>query len=188
MMGRTHLVVGMVGAFDLALMTHTPISLLGLAVAGTTSLLPDLDEEHSMLGRRLGGKVGAGLIGAAITAGAVYLRSWPTVPVGLAIAGIPHLRHRGLTHSLLAVGLLAIYLHWLSATIHDPSVLLMGVAGYGLHLLADFTTNRGIPALEPITSRRFGFRLMDTGSPFESLASMVPIMVGLWYGLSHHVF
>jgi inner membrane protein len=60
-------------------------------------------------------------------------------------------RHRGRTHTLLALGLLlagAAYLDW-------PAWALAGCAGYASHLLADSFTRSGIPLFWPLSEWRF---------------------------------
>ena len=103
--------------------------------------------------------------------------------VGRVAAGL--FGHRGALHYPLIViilGALAIYV--------DSNVLLWLAVGYMSHLLADSLTKMGIPALGPLTRRRFGIgpRLLrlSTGSPPETVI-MVTVWAGFWILVVMHM-
>jgi inner membrane protein len=97
----------------------------GVAAAMLGSLLPDIDHPKSFVGRRL------------------WFLSLP-------IAGV--FGHRGMTHSLLAIGL------WVWAMLRglawDQEVVAAAAVGYLSHLAGDWLTVGGIPLLWP-WRRRF---------------------------------
>lgn len=113
---------------------------LALAALIGGALLPDIDSGHSAIRRETGtdeSHLGGKLIGA-----------------GLRTVGI---KHRGVTHSLLAlalVGLVAVagrdflvgVLHWQVGGLALPVALL---TGYSAHLLGDMLTVAGVPLLWP---------------------------------------
>ncbi len=77
MIASSHVVVGCAAWAGLASLGGLPVEPVGLGLAALGSLAPDIDHPHSWLGRRL-----------------PWL-SWPLAAL---------LGHRGLTHSLLAIG------------------------------------------------------------------------------------
>lgn len=110
--------------------------------------LPDIDHPSSTIGRRV---------------------TFVSYPIRLIFG------HRGITHSLLAVAILAyssslvgnLYLSWMTF-------------GYAMHLLGDFLTDSGIPALYP-SRRRYRFILVgSTGGLSEVLmVSLFSLACGL---------
>jgi inner membrane protein len=80
--------------------------------------------------------------------------------------------HRGITHSLLAV----VGLWFISYHFNNPFLFWLAF-GYAMHLLGDYLTDAGIPALYP-SKKRYRFLLVgSTGGISET------IMVGLFMTL-----
>ena len=156
MMARSHVVVGVAtwvaSAPALHLSTFDPVDLL-LVVIG--SLLPDIDHPKSWVGQR-------------------------TRPVSTIIAAT--LGHRGITHSALAVIVMAALLShagyhrgWISAL----------VVGYLSHLAADMLTTRGLRLAWPLKNT-WGFPICRTGSPAEATIVMVFVSGVAWWFLRKH--
>ena len=86
--------------------------------------------------------------------------------------------HRGVTHSLLALGVVSLFGFFCAAVIGSMGNLLvawsMGI-GYASHLLADFITNRGIPAAWPV-KRRFVIPITTTGAPLEAAIAVAAFL------------
>jgi inner membrane protein len=139
MMAGSHIALGaaawFVAAPRLGLPALEPVS-LGLAVLG--ALLPDIDHPKSWVGKRV----------------------WPVSLLCSRFFG-----HRGMTHSLIAVGgCLALLLsNWLSVAIAGPLVV-----GYLSHLAADLLTPGGLRLAWPLKGV-WSLPLCRTGSPFEPL-------------------
>lgn len=153
------------------------------------SMAPDLDQPGSTLSRIIGGPLGRtkatafvgglGLIFFASRLPAI-LSPIPYLRGGLAIVGgilmmMALIKHRGLTHSLLGIGLACLAVHWgLLVLLADgvsfaPSLLLPFFIGYGAHLVADSFTIKGIAPLYlpfvPITQKHWHLPLpIRTGS------------------------
>ena len=149
MMAISHVLVG--GAVWTATVYATgqpsEPSALGLAALG--ALLPDIDHPKSWVGKRL----------ALIS-----------LPLATLIG------HRGVSHSLLAVAVLAIFLG-----MAGPSHLAAPLAvGYLSHLLADGLTLSGVPLFWPF-KRTHGIPLIRTGSMAEIafIAVLGTILAGL---------
>lgn len=168
MLGKTHLGIGLlVGATAPFMDLAGPDSAIAWAALAIGSLAPDLDGKGFITKPST-------LVPEVVPLPSVVDQTGGTV--GRAVAGV--FGHRGALHYPLVViilGALAIYL--------NSNVLLWLAAGYMSHLVADSLTKMGIPALGPLSSRRFGigprvFRL-STGSKPETII-MVMVWAAFW--------
>jgi inner membrane protein len=162
MMGNSHLIIGVVSGALLAALLGADTAHIGAAgvVAGAGAMLPDIDHRHAPIRQRLG------FIGD-------ILLFW--------------LPHRGLTHSLLCwalVTMLAIFgtVMFLKIAILMPLAL---SAGYASHILADMTTQRGLPILYPFKANFYllprGFRVTTgTWTEFVALVLIVGSMAAVF--------
>jgi inner membrane protein len=150
MMGKSHLIIGFAsGALLAALLGVDPLHIGAAAgAAGVGAMLPDIDHRHAPIRQQLG------FIGD-------ILLFW--------------LPHRGLTHSLLCWAFLsAVWILIAMPAFNIPVVLALALsAGYASHILADMTTQRGLPILYPFKANFYllprGFRV-TTGSWTEFVA------------------
>jgi len=157
MMGYTHAAIGCVLALGVnhlfpSVLGRSP-ELLGMAVLG--SLAPDLDEPQSLLGKKL-----------AVIAHPLKL-----------LFG-----HRGFTHSLAALGLVAVALFGLFSAGYGPrpSYGLAFVLGYAGHLAADWMTSSGAPLLWPNPTRYASPLPVRTGGAAEHLLAVLIVAAGAW--------
>jgi inner membrane protein len=120
MMGYTHALLGAAAGALYAYSTNATNeqAVIMIASATFTALLPDIDHPQAPLRRKLGAVGNVGLF-------------W--------------LKHRGITHTLMALLIVA-----LGAAVVLPHMIVPIVAGYASHLIADMLTKSGIPLLEPI--------------------------------------
>jgi inner membrane protein len=153
MMARSHTVLGVTAWVAAAHNFHVPVLdpwALFFALAG--SLLPDIDHPQSWIGRRS------------------RLVSRPVAAV---------FRHRGATHSALAVlGLIILAMqagHWKTAVIALT-------IGYVSHLAADMLTPAGVPLGWP-SRRSWGLPLCRTGSPVEAIIVVALVGALVWWRL-----
>lgn len=166
------------------------IQLLAMAAAvWVGSMAPDLDQPGSTLSRDIGGPLGrtkaSAFVGGLIL---IYLATclpatlilmpylrWGFLVVGGILIMMAVLKHRGLTHSLLGMGLVCIAVHWgllvllAEGVSFASSLLLPFLIGYGAHLVADGFTKSGIAPLYlpfvPMTQKHWHFPLyIRTGS------------------------
>lgn len=144
MTGRTHLTLGAAAGLGIAAYLHfDPLWCLAAGILG--GLLPDVDHPQSMLS---GWIPGSGLL-----------------------LSLGHVRHRGITHSILFMVLLVAAWFAASQQITIPYPLVMaGLAGVATHLLSDMLTPQGIPLLYPL---RFNFKA----------APGFVLQVGKWFGV-----
>lgn len=129
-----------IGAATTGLIPASPLTLAAAVVGG---LLPDVDEPRSWIGRRL------------------PILAYPLNRI---------FGHRGFTHSLAALALLAIGLKALTGTAGNLAdlawlhVCLPLLIGYASHLLGDLLTPSGVPLLWPSRPRQ-AFPLFASANP-----------------------
>jgi len=187
------------------------IQLLAMAVAvWVGSMAPDLDQPGSTLSRDIGGPLGrtktTAFVGGLILLYLAtrlpatlsfmpYLR-WGFLVVGGILIMMAILKHRGLTHSLLGMGLVCIAVHWgllvllAEGVSFANSLFLPFLIGYGAHLVADGFTKSGIAPLYlpfvPMTQKHWHFPIyIRTGSYVDRVVlrfgAMFLIIVGFVY-------
>lgn len=137
MNGRTHLIAGIcVGAITCTFLKEPNFSNVSLIVMGSSfgSLVPDIDEPNSRIGRK------------------VQLLSSATKSI---------FGHRGLTHTPFIVMLLLILFNFLymkySLDLGFMAFYSAFILGYISHLLLDFITPRGIMLAFPFSVKKFHF-------------------------------
>lgn len=120
-----------------------------LALVSIGSLLPDIDHPKSAFGRM------------------VPFLSYPISAV---------FGHRGITHSLLAIGAIAIvlWIYGLNLWFVPPLAV-----GYMSHLLADVVSNSGAPLLWP-DKKKISYPIFDTGSWAEAFFRFGLFVFTLW--------
>lgn len=162
MLGKTHKVGGVcAGVLTTSLLLQTTqfsqealISAPLLIVSATVgSLIPDIDHPNSKLGRRF--KPISILINKAVG-------------------------HRGFTHTLLALLLLAFGLFMLNMYLpvhiqpYGWAVVIGTVVGYASHLFLDALTPSGIPLFAPFMSKSVRLAKLTTGK-YDTLVSATMI-------------
>lgn len=151
MMGHTHMLIGAAAAIALHVRDSDPAALAVTALAGAVgALLPDVDSDESEIRQ--------------------MTRTSRSAGVGGRLVSLLMPSHRGITHSLLAVGLLALAAQWIGQAWVWPAV-----TGYVSHLLADALTRQGVPLWWPLRWRLRG--PISTGSLIEHL---IGTAVSVW--------
>jgi inner membrane protein len=112
------------------------------------SLLPDIDEPKSKVGRKA-----------------------PILSHGIKL----FFGHRGITHTLLASIIVGSLLFYFSKGF--PSPLAIGLTiGYLFHILEDALSIEGVPLLFPITKKHFGIPIYRTGGLREYVILVVTLL------------
>lgn len=159
MRGGTHILGGVLAGYIVGASAGLPLLESGAlgAIGGIAAMLPDIDHPQSAIRRK------TGILG---TLAAFWMK------------------HRGITHSGLAVALV-----WLVTTfLSQPLVSAAIVGGYASHLVLDSFTISGIPLFWPL-ARRVHFLppviRIRTGSFAEqgvALLMVVLLFVSAWRG------
>jgi inner membrane protein len=147
------------------------------------SLMPDLDEENSMIYGYTMGKVSPNmrryLVGGlgAVCMLLSFFFSGPFFMAGVFFLAIPFSGHRRFTHSLLALAIVT----YIAKSIH-PDFMVPVMLGYLSHLLADSLTVSGVPWLWPMT-KTFRFAKLKTGGVPDFLIGYIALFYALieWY-------
>lgn len=163
-LGRTHMAIGLAATAATVQNIHAlPIS---LAVAGISSLVPDLDERYSLLRRKIDiAGIPTGLILLLAADAGLYVYGYIQMLPALLFAGFFVLvyfsLHRSFTHSFLGllVFLSAIYTSF-------PQYIVPVSIGYAMHLLADVCVNSGIELFWP-WRKRLGLHIGRTGGMLD---------------------
>jgi inner membrane protein len=211
MMGKSHLIISTGVTLSAMSLLGLEITIPVIAVAGLSSLLPDIDEPNSLLVRKAIPEFLLRLLQAVLVGAALYLYfagsaapPWNIVlallvgsvsflpgrrlrhlvmlliALGLFAFGYEYdpwnyiaacvlavsalVPHRGLTHTLYGVAGWSALLYFASLGMEDGGNLwVAGGMSYGLHLLADSLTQRGITPLPPIPFK-LRLKLMSTGT------------------------
>ncbi|ERM91529.1 hypothetical protein O163_10185 [Caldanaerobacter subterraneus subsp. yonseiensis KB-1] len=170
MLGRTHLAIGL--AATTAIITNPQTLPASLVAAGVSSLIPDIDEEHSIIRRRIDIVPGLPLGFLLLFAADYFLWHYKYFSLPAAILFAIYIsfgyftKHRSFTHSLLGFITFTLIL-----ALSAKMLLIPAVIGYSLHLAADLTTNAGIELLYP-ARKRFGLRLINTGSIIDQIIGL----------------
>jgi len=145
MKGTTHLIIGALIGVHLV-QPDQPLTMLATGtICAVAALLPDVDHPKSILRRR------SGILGHAL---------------------FSRLTHRGFTHSVTALVLVA-----LASLLIDARFAPAIAAGYASHLCADMLTKHGIALFAPFAPRRMGLGLISTGGLAEQGIAMLAFIV-----------
>lgn len=85
------------------------------------------------------------------------------------------LKHRGITHSLLALAVVAV----LSVLVYQPLAFAV-IGGYASHLCADMLTPRGVPLLYP-WNKRFRVAKWSTGGGADWMIWLLSAILTIWF-------
>ncbi|MBI5671286.1 MAG: metal-dependent hydrolase [Chloroflexi bacterium] len=157
MEGKTHAMIGVAVGLAVAYAHHAPVdkTIVLAAIGGLAGLLPDIDHPQSTIRR-----------GAGVAGNVAFF--W--------------LRHRGLTHTLLALVLLGAA----SAYFMPGSLAMATSVGYVSHLIADMMTRAGLPILWPLSAKSIhlppGLR---TGGWLESVVFLLALGVAVVLGAGY---
>lgn len=165
MTGATHVVIAAAATLIVGQQTgHTPQDLLAWGVILGAALIPDIDEPRSTASNP------AGLFGKLMPRWVQTFLNTPFQAISSSLRSV--FGHRGATHYLiwpLVCGALGWY--------YSLPLLWWLAWGYLLHLLADWVTQVGIPALGPVRRRNFSILpkplRIKTGGPVETLINTI---------------
>lgn len=150
MTGATHVAVAWAAAAYLYPATDPVSQAKVLAVTAVGALLPDIDMPGSTLGSKVPGQTGIGRAavgGLLLYAGTILINNNLRL-LGLVVAATALLHHRGITHSLLAIGAA-----WFASKTVLPALWQPFVLGFASHIAADILTPMGVPILWPLPWR-----------------------------------
>ncbi|MFD1426043.1 inner membrane protein [Kroppenstedtia sanguinis] len=156
--GNTHLSLGLTAGAVAVGVTGTGGHVLEAAgmvlIASLGSLVPDIDEDNSILNNLLFKSIryrsaALAILGTVLALFALLQgMDWWIFFAGVYVAGVAFLPHRSFTHSLVSMGIVT----WITYLAHPPYAVAMAL-GYFSHLLADAVTVGGVPFFWPWKQR-----------------------------------
>ncbi|KYQ87443.1 MULTISPECIES: metal-dependent hydrolase [Thermoactinomyces] len=187
MTGKTHFAIGVASGVGLAVASGNTDDVgelaLTIVLAGIASLLPDIDEDGSLINNFLFPSLSRTYRSFALAAlGLVmillfFIKSLPlwVLLMGVFAAGVAYAPHRSVTHSILTCA----YVTWMFYTI-QPWMSVPVLVGYLSHLFADTLTSAGVPYLWPykkkFSMKAFGIKV-KTGGSEEKLIGRLSILL-----------
>lgn len=179
MTGVTHVTVGIAAtAFSMKMGWVDP-SVVTLGVAAVASLLPDIDSRESGIRTMLKINSAAYLI---LIGYMLYVQNYLMAAFLIGLLMFPMIvKHRSITHSLLAMALLYVFSKNLGYSMRFGLLV-----GYGMHIVADMFTKHGVELLFPYDKNfRVPFavttgKLVDWALGTASMLASVYWLFGIW--------
>ena len=182
MKGKTHMILGVAGASVAMSDLSFESSIALIATAAIGSLIPDSDHPRSKINKRLipiKNNFFRKLIYMIIGIGLIYTDSKADIGyltfLGLVIILTGLSSHRGFTHSILGFFMFSIITYSAFSKYELNHMYIGFMIGYGLHLLADFFTNRGIKVFYPLKRNFKAPITIKTGGVAEYIIVLIAI-------------
>lgn len=201
MEGRTHMAIGLACGVGLAFASGQTddVAYLGLTivVTGIASILPDIDEDGSLINLFLFPVLKRAYRSIALLSLGIililfyFLRDLPlwVLLTGIFAAGVAYAPHRSVTHSLLALAYVTTTVYLIS-----PSYAFATAVGYFSHLFADTMNIKGVPYLWPYKTK-FSFKKwgvqVKAGSEADKMIGTVAIILtalGVVFLVGHIIY
>jgi inner membrane protein len=190
--GKTHFAIGVASGVGLAVASGNTDDVgelaLTIVLAGIASLLPDIDEDGSLINNFLFPSLSRTYRSFALAALGVvmillfFIKSLPlwVLLLGIFAAGVAYAPHRSVTHSLLTCA----YVTWMFYTI-QPWMAVPVLVGYLSHLFADTLTSAGVPYLWPhkkkFSMKAFGIKVKTGGSEEKLIGRLSVLLAALGF-------
>lgn len=189
MKGKTHAGIGLITLICLADRMPGKFDYLGLVLVLVGSLLPDIDHPKSIINKYVLPfdnkltKVFVYFCAGVIILWYDYLNGGSYILKALAVAVmlIAISTHRnGLTHSAAGMLMFSFIAGYIGNSYGIPYLVYYFMIGYGMHLLCDMTTDKGIPLLYPFSKKKakFPFTFKTNSKLGEALENVI-IVAGL---------
>lgn len=193
MKGKTHAGIGILTFIAIYNKLPIKMELSGVAIVTLASLLPDVDHPKSIINKyllpfknKMTKVVFYACIGITILYysfvynGEDYLKA-----IGMLFLLISISSHRnGLTHSLTGMIIFSVLAGYLGNIYNIDNVIYYFMLGYGLHLLCDMGTNRGVPLFYPFRGKnvKFPYTYKTNSKAGNTLEDIIAI-IGLIYAV-----
>ncbi|WP_124726962.1 metal-dependent hydrolase [Staphylospora marina] len=192
MEGRSHFAIGLATGVGLAVSSGSvdDVGMMALTIvtASVASLLPDIDEDGSLINNFLFPSLNRKFRSFALASLGVvaillyFLKSLPlwVLLAGVFAAGVAYVPHRSVTHSLLATA----YVTW-TVYLISPSLAKAAAVGYLSHLLADALTRAGVPFFWPWMKKfnfsGIGIQIKSGGSEDKLIGNIAGILSAIGF-------
>ncbi|WP_125154014.1 metal-dependent hydrolase [Clostridium rectalis] len=191
MKGKTHAGIGVLTFIAICNSISARLNFSGLIIVTIASLLPDIDHPKSIINRYIlpfrnksTKTVFYTCVGIVflwysfLHNGESYLQSLGITFVLIAISS----HRKGLTHSLTGLILFSFIAGYTGNIYNIDNVIYYFMLGYGLHLVCDMGTNRGIPLFYPFRNKNFKLPItFRTNSKVGNIIEEFIMILGLLY-------
>lgn len=191
MTGKAHAEIGIVTYIGICDKLPGNFSYIGIVVVGIASLFPDIDHPNSIFNKYiLPIKNNATKVIVYVSIGLIllfldnlYFNNSLMKLIGFMFIMIGFSSHReGITHSLLGMIIFTVIISCFAQKYKIPNVPYYFLIGYGMHLLGDMLTKRGVPIFYPFNKKKYKFPLnFSTGTKTAKIIEQIIMVVGLMY-------
>lgn len=201
MNGKTHVGIAAVTYVAFCDKLSLKLDFLSLSVLVVASLLPDIDHPKSLINKYIlimrNKKTRVTLyfcLGIVVLWYNFISYSSPVLmTLGLSLIAIAISSHRnGITHSLTGLIIFSFMAGYLGNNYKLNGILIWFMLGYGLHLLCDMATNRGISLFYPFIKKKFRlpvtYSMTSKNGKFIETLIMICGLVYVIYRLPHVKF
>ena len=162
-MGHTHINIGLAATTTAMVLGLIEPGIIPIAATTIGSIIPDADTDKSSINRAGHiGKFGYILLGIGLL---YYQQTVTTAIISAILIIIGFSKHRGITHSLLAI--IALYF---GAAALGQSVRIALLIGFSFHILADLFTDHGVQLFWPYP-KKISLCDLTTNGAAEALIS-----------------
>ncbi|MEY7999179.1 metal-dependent hydrolase [Clostridium sp. Mt-5] len=194
MKGKTHAGMGIVTYLSIYNMLPGKFNYMGLLLVAFASILPDVDHPKSMINKyvlpfknKLTKVILYGCVGVTlIWYDYLYTHSPIIKAIGISFLIIAVSSHRsGLTHSLTGMIIFSFIVGYLGNMYNIHYLVYYFMIGYGMHLLCDMVTNKGVPLFYPFRSKKIKLPLTyrsnsKVGSAIEELLMIFGLLFTIY--------
>ena len=191
MNGKTHAGLGLAAFVAISDRLPGGFNYIGMGIVLIASLLPDIDHPKSIMNKYIlpfknkGAKVTLYICSGIIVLWFDYLyTNQPAYKaLGASLIAVGFSSHRnGLTHSLLGMITFSFIVGYIGNKYNLKNITTYFIIGYGMHLLCDMSTNRGVPLFYPFKNKKVKFPFTyRVGSKFGNFIELVLVVAGLIY-------
>lgn len=191
MKGKTHVGIGILSFVVINNIVSHKCRLYGLPIVAFSSLLPDIDHPKSLINKYIlpfKNKMTKSILYTCIGIiflwyGFLYNGENYIKALGILFIIIAESSHRkGLTHSLTGMILFSFISGYIGNLFNIKNVIYYFMLGYGLHLICDMGTNRGVPLFYPFKRTNVKFPVtFKTNSKRGNLLENIILIIGLLY-------
>ncbi|WP_446897878.1 metal-dependent hydrolase [Clostridium sp. LBM24168] len=191
MKGKTHAGMGILTFLSIYQLIPGGFSYFGMIVVAFSSVLPDIDHPKSIINKYvLPFKNKMTKVTLYICLGIILLwydylysdepivRAAGVVSIIIAVSS-----HRsGLTHSLMGMSMFSFIAGYIGNMYDIRYLIYYFMIGYGMHLICDMFTNRGVPLFYPFSKKKVKFPLTySTNSKIGSAIEQLLMIGGLLF-------
>ncbi|WP_368489649.1 metal-dependent hydrolase [Clostridium sp. BJN0013] len=164
MKGKTHAGVGLVTFLSVYDILPGKFNYVGIFVVIFASVLPDIDHPKSIINKyilpfrnKLTKVVFYSCLGTILLWYDYLYKGEPVIKaIGISFFIIALSTHRnGLTHSLTGMIMFSFIIGYLGNMYNLHYLVYYFIIGYGMHLLCDMITDRGVPLFYPFKNKKF---------------------------------